>query len=92
MTAQLVAGLHQYIEALDKQRASMREQADSLNRAWFRTRAVYYGDGADAFEAAYLRSMAMLKSYIDAAEHILPILRERLAALEEFNSDMNPEI
>jgi uncharacterized protein YukE len=83
-------GLSEYITALDRQLAEMREQGERLAATWAHTREVYQGQGAEEFGIAYEGSAAMLANYVHALETMLPILRERLAALERFDSPQDP--
>jgi len=90
--SRLKIGLTDYISALERQLVEMREQGDALRATWTRTRDVYRGEGAEHFAAAYDRSSQMLANYIETIERMLPILKDRLAALERFDSSANPGV
>lgn len=79
-------GLQDYIDALQRQLVEMRDQGYRLDAAWQVTRNVYRGEGADMFANEFGRSRRMLSQYVEALEQVLPILRERLASLERFDS------
>ena len=88
----LRSGLTEYASALARQLDEMREQRERLSSCWLHTRSVYQGQGAEIFADRFDRSMTTLKNYITGLEHMLPILRDRLEALEKFDSGSAPEI
>lgn len=90
--SRLKIGLTDYIAALERQLVEMREQGEALRVTWIRTRDVYRGEGAEHFAGAYERSSAMLARYVETVERMLPILKERLAALERFDSSAHPGV
>ena len=92
MSRELRIGLREYQRTLERQLVNLNDQKSRLDQAWSRTRMVYEGDGADAFEAAYHRAMTMLAQYSDAISTIMPILNERLEALEHFDSPQSPNL
>jgi uncharacterized protein YukE len=82
----LKQGLSDYLNALDRQLALLREHGDRLDRSWAMTRAVYQGQGAEHFAEAFARAKAVLNAYQEAGETILPIMRGRLEALEQYDN------
>lgn len=79
-------GLTEYIEALDRHLVIMREHGARLDAAWLAARDVFEGRAADVFADAFGRADLMLKSYVTAAEAIMPIMRTRIEALDRFIS------
>lgn len=85
-TMRLHEGLTEYIEALDRHLVIMREHGARLDAAWLAARDVFEGRAADVFADAFGRADLMLKSYVTAAETIMPIMRARIEALDRFVS------
>lgn len=85
-------GLTEYIAALKRQLTTMREQRARLEGTWHRTADVYRGEGAEAFAAAFQRSNRMLEQYVETLQVMLPVLEERLRALERFDSPRDPNL
>lgn len=92
MANRLRLGLHAYVKALEKQYRGMSEQRERLDVAWARARDTYSGDGADAFEEIYLRSMNMLTAYMEAVERILPRLKSGLESLDRYELKPRSEL
>lgn len=90
-TTHLRIGLREFMDAIDRQQAGMREQGERLEASWRRTRDVYGGEAAEVFAEAFEQSMSMLRSYMEALETILPLLRTRLEALDRHDSGSHPE-
>lgn len=79
-------GLTDYLEALRHQSADMREEGERLKAVWGHTREVYQGRGAEEFREAYERSARMLADYLAVLNRMIPVIEQRLAALEQFDS------
>lgn len=79
-------GLAEYLEALERHLVVMREHGARLDAAWLAARDVFEGRAAEVFADAFGRADLMLKSYVTAAEAIMPIMRSRIEALERFVS------
>lgn len=90
-TNRLRSGLRDFITAIDRQQAGMRDQGERLEMSWRRTRDVYSGEGAEVFAQAFEQSMAMLRSYMEVLDRISPLLRSRLEALDRHDSGSHPE-
>lgn len=82
---ELHRALDDFQDILNRHLILLREEDAALQAAWFSLRDVYQGDGADVFEAAFLRARQTLTAYQTAGETISPILRERIDALGRFD-------
>lgn len=88
----LARGLEDYLEALDRHQARLRDEGAALEAAWIRLRDLYQGTGAEMFAQAFERSRQMMAAYAEATAAILPILRNRLDALHQFDAPNAPSL
>lgn len=86
----LLRGLEEYIVALERHVAILREQGHLLETTWYQTRDIYQGHGAEVFADAFGRAGQMLTAYQEAAQAILPILRDRIESLRRFDNPADP--
>jgi uncharacterized protein YukE len=79
-------GLRAYVNALEAQLIHLRDDGQRLQAAWSAARAVYQGHGAEVFAEGFERAQRSADKYAEGAEQVLPLLRERIAALERYDS------
>jgi len=91
-TTRLLTGLEELAAALGDQIAQLRERGAELDSAWVRLEDCYHGTGAEMFTQAFARAGDTIAAYGAATEAILPILRERIAALARFDASGPPDL
>ncbi len=82
----LVRGLEDYIATLERHLVQLRDHGAQLDAAWIRLREVYHGQGADMFAQAFERTRQMIGIYSTTAEAVVPVMRDRVEALGQFDA------
>lgn len=78
--------LDRYATALALHLATVREEFNTLERAWAALSDVYEGDAADQIRDVFGHSVARMHHYETDADRMLTLLRARLETLRAFDA------